>query len=311
MVDQSLRQYHNLVAELVDAWNVYWPKLKEYLEGRQNVVEEEKLYPIDINFNRTMNASKGVSLALWKIIESGKKCREQGILLGKINLFPTQYTEISKASKGPIVARVEDTKRAVTSCEIGIAWGQLPYIRNIHTRDFIFMYRYNRDNMERIESKVTWGKWLNSRLFSIKVDLDSDGRIAQPDAIDFELGNKHERDGVTRREFFYTTDDFLRTYRNTIAAHNTDGKEYLKPRTLSTLIQSGPRPFRQYAQVLLSALAQDFLLGLLTLKRGQGKLKQRLQGQVFFLDIEHHTYYPTGSPVPDMTEVIPRYLHIT
>ena len=308
MIDQNLRQYHDAVAELVDALNAYWPMFKEYLSGRQNVVEEDKLYPVDINFNRAMNASKGVSLAMWKIIESGKSCREQGRLLGQMDLFPVQSAEAPLASKGPIVARVEDTKSAVISCEVGIAWDQLPYIRNFDTRNFLFTYR---SDVERIKSKVKWGKWLNSHLFSIKVDLHNDGRIAYSDAVDFELGNDHDRDSITRRVFSYKVDDFLLIYRNTIAAHLTGRKESLKRRTLSTLLKSGPYPFRRYAQALLSALAQDFLLGLLTLKRGQGNLKQRLQGQVFLMDIEYHTYFPTGGPVPSMSDVIPRYLHIT
>ena len=68
VTDQNLRQYHDAVAELVDALNAYWPTFKEYLSGRQSVVEEQAL-SIDINFNRAMNASKSVSLAIWKIID--------------------------------------------------------------------------------------------------------------------------------------------------------------------------------------------------------------------------------------------------
>lgn len=133
MIDKSLREYHNSIQSLVDAWNNYWPRLQNFYVNKPIIIDEDNLYPIDRTFDHALNSSKQVALEIYKIIESGKTYREHGLLLGNIEISPIPSISKSNAKvNSPTISRVEcknpDTGAYITACELGIAWGQLPYM---------------------------------------------------------------------------------------------------------------------------------------------------------------------------------------
>lgn len=237
------------------------------------------------------NSINPVLVTMCKVIECSKLSSQVGTFRA-VRVPRLQLQNGPTSGRASLAIHRTNGRQTVELVSVSCDWNSMPFVRKGE-----FTYSVPR---ARTSALTTFAKWLSQDLFFLEADVNDAGRLVWGEVEPAPIR------GCVTQQYSYSVGEFIRVYRNTIAAHlSPRGKG--KRRLLGEIMAEGPYWFRWYAKLLTYALAQDLLCGLISSRHK--KLRQIAGDEMFAVNIRGKVGIVGGLP-ENRFELVPQRLHV-